>query len=305
MAHRGMPPDVSPPTIEAFYEEMRARLGVGADLGTGPTAVAPGITLVSVRTPTLPPATHTACYLVGERELIAIDPATPWPDEQARLAAAIPAGARVALIALTHHHGDHVGAAVELARRTGAPIAAHPATAARLGARIPVTRVLQDGEVLETDRGALTVLHTPGHAPGHLAFWDRASGAVIAGDLVAGVGTILIDPTGGEGHLATYLASLERLLALGIGALLPAHGPMIADGPGKLREYLAHRRMREARVAAALAEVPRTVDELCALAYADTPPALAPIAVRSLVAHLDKLAEDGRAVMVEDRWRRA
>ena len=105
--------------------------------------------------------------------------------------------------------------------------------------------------------------------------------------------------------MATYLASLERLLALGVGALLPAHGPVIADGPAKLREYLAHRRMREERVAAALTAAPQPSADLVAVAYADTPPALAPIAERSLLAHLVKLAEDGRARAVGDRWQRA
>ena len=61
--------------------------------------------------------------------------------------------------------------------------------------------------------------------------------------MVAGVGTILIDPS--EGDMAVYLASLERLLARPPMMLLPAHGPEIADGHRKLSEYLAHRRMRE------------------------------------------------------------
>ncbi|MBK7078050.1 MAG: MBL fold metallo-hydrolase [Myxococcales bacterium] len=307
MPQRGNP-DVDPPAaagIEQIYADIRSRLGSGTGGEVAPSTAAPGIAVVPLRTPTLPPATHTGCYLVGDRALVAIDPASPWPDEQDRLLAALPAGAHVALIALTHHHGDHVGAATALAARTGAPIAAHPATAARLAGRVAVTRALADGEVIATDGERLRVLHTPGHAPGHLVFQAEGSGAVIAGDLVAGLGTILIDPGPGEGHMATYLASLERLLALGVGALLPAHGPVIADGPAKLREYLAHRRMREERVAAALTAAPQPSADLVAVAYADTPPALAPIAERSLLAHLVKLAEDGRARAVGDRWQRA
>ncbi len=307
MPQRGNP-DVDPPAaagIEQIYADIRSRLGSGTGGEVAPSTAAPGIAVVPLRTPTLPPATHTGCYLVGDRELVAIDPASPWPDEQDRLIAALPAGARVALIALTHHHGDHVGAAMALAARTGAPIAAHPATAARLAGRVDVTRPLVDGELIATDGVRLRALHTPGHAPGHLVFQAEDSGAVIAGDLVAGLGTILIDPGPGEGHMATYLASLERLLALGVGAILPAHGPIIADGPAKLREYLAHRRMREERVAAALTAAPQPPAALLAVAYADTPPALAPIAERSLLAHLIKLAEDGRARASGDRWQRA
>lgn len=314
MAHRVTTPDVpedgdtgaTGDGVEQIYAEMRARVGsnhAGRTAAEPPAAVvAPGITALPLRTPTLPPATHTACYLAGDGARIAIDPASPWPDEQARLAGEVAAHGPVTLIALTHHHADHVGAAAALAARTGAPIAAHRETAARLGARVPVTRLLEDGEVIEAGGVALRVLHTPGHAPGHLAFLDERSGALVAGDLVAGLGTILIDP--GEGHMATYLAQLERLLALGVGAILPAHGPVVADGPAKLREYLAHRRMREGKVAAALGDAPAPLDALCAIAYADTPALLWPIAVRSLEAHLVKLAEDGRAIAVGDRWRR-
>ncbi|MEZ4403477.1 MAG: MBL fold metallo-hydrolase [Kofleriaceae bacterium] len=291
------------PGIDEVYAELRARLGSGAASPIAPSRAAPGILAVPLATPTLPPATHTACYLVGERALVVVDPATPWPAEQARLDEAVPAGAQVALIVLTHHHGDHVGAAAALAARTGAPIAAHAATATRLAGTITVTRHLVDGEEIEADTVRLRALHTPGHAPGHLVLVDEASGAAIAGDLVAGVGTILIDPGPGEGHMATYLASLERVLAHGVGALLPAHGPVIADGPAKLRAYVAHRLAREAQVAAALTAAPQTLDQLRAVAYADTPPALAPIATRSLLAHLIKLDEDRRAVRVDDRWR--
>lgn len=290
--------------VEQIYEEIRSRVGPAAPAAERPAEpVAPGIAVLALRTPTLPPATHTGCYLAGDGALIAIDPASPWPDEQARLAETVAARGRLALIALTHHHADHVGAAAALAARTGAPIAAHAATADRLRGRVAVDRLLDDGDVLEAGGVRLRALFTPGHAPGHLAFLDEDSRALVAGDLVAGIGTILIDP--GEGHMATYLASLERLLALGVGAILPAHGPMVADGPGKLREYLAHRRMREARVAAALADAPAALAALCQVAYADTPAALWPIAVRSLEAHLVKLAEDGRARELDGGWARA
>jgi glyoxylase-like metal-dependent hydrolase (beta-lactamase superfamily II) len=127
--------------------------------------------------------------------------------------------------------------------------------------------------------------------------------AIIAGDMVAGIGTILIDPS--EGDMAVYLASLERLLARPQMTLLPAHGPAIADGHGKQREYLAHRKLREAKVVAALGDEPRSLAELVALAYSDTPRALWTLAERSLLAHLVKLARDRRAIDVGGgRWSR-
>jgi endoribonuclease LACTB2 len=286
------------PTVETLYEQVRARVALPADDTVAQLLpVAPGIRVLALRTPTLPPAAHTNVYLVGPEggPVAVVDPGSPYPDQQAILDAVL-ASLPIELVLLTHHHGDHVGGAVALADRWGVPIAAHPATARRLAGRVAVTRMVEDGEVVH---GALAV-HTPGHAEGHLCF--ETTGATIAGDMVAGLGTILIDPS--EGDMALYFGSLERLLDRPGGTLLPAHGPAIPDGHGKLREYLAHRKMREARVIEALGSEPRTVDALVATAYSDTPKLLWPLAERSLLAHLAKLVREGRAQMVGDRWSR-
>jgi glyoxylase-like metal-dependent hydrolase (beta-lactamase superfamily II) len=305
MAHVRDSEPHTPGGAESIYQAVRDRIPAGTR-SRPPVVVdevAPGIARASVATPTLPPATHTGCYLVGRSDLLAVDPGSPWPDQQAELAAVIAARGRLHAIVLTHHHGDHSGGATALAAATGAPIMAHRAAADRLEGRVVVDRYLADGERLDVGGRRVEALHTPGHAPGHLALVDLDSRAVIAGDLVAGIGTILIDPD--DGDMATYLASLERLLATDVGALLPAHGPVIEDGPGKLRAYLAHRRMREERVLAALGDEPRALAPVCAHAYADTPSWLWPLAERSLLAHLDKLVAEGRVSEHAGGWRRA
>jgi glyoxylase-like metal-dependent hydrolase (beta-lactamase superfamily II) len=237
-------------------------------------------------------------YLVGPEAgpVAVVDPGSPYPEQQAILDQVLAASPPAAIL-LTHHHGDHVGGAQALAERWSVPIAAHAATARRLAGRIDVTRTLEDGEVAY---GALAIA-TPGHAEGHLCF--AVGEATIAGDMVAGLGTILIDPS--EGDMAVYLASLARLLARPQATLLPAHGPAIPDGHAKLREYLAHRLLRESRVAAALRDQPRSLAELVAEAYCDTPRMLWGLAERSLLAHLIKLAREQRATDVGDgRWSR-
>lgn len=284
-------------TIDLLYEQVRAAAppapeGPPAEL----TQVAPGIRVLALRTPTLPPATHTNVYLVGPETgpVAVVDPGSPYPEQQAQLDRVV-GPLSPAVVLLTHHHGDHVGGAAALAARWSIPIAAHAATARRLAGRIAVTQIISDGDVVHD----ATAIFTPGHAEGHLCF--AVGDAIIAGDMVAGVGTILIDPS--EGDMATYLESLERLLARPAMTLLPAHGPAIRDGHGKLNEYLAHRRLRESLVAAALRDTPRTVRELVAEAYRDTPSALWPLAERSLLAHLGKLARERRAVLHGDgRW---
>jgi len=288
---------MSEPSVDALYEQVRA-LAPAAPDGPPPelVPVAPGIRVLALRTPTLPPAAHTNVYLVGPEAgpVAVIDPGSPYPEQQAILDGVLARLAPAAVL-LTHHHGDHVGGAAALAERWSVPIAAHAATARRLAGRVAVTRMIEDGEVAY---GA-TAIFTPGHAEGHLCF--AVGDATIAGDMVAGLGTILIDPS--EGDMAIYLASLERLLARPAMTLLPAHGPAIADGHGKLSEYLAHRRNRESLVAAALSAAPRTLGELVAEAYRDTPRELWGLAERSLLAHLIKLAREQRAIERGDgRW---
>jgi glyoxylase-like metal-dependent hydrolase (beta-lactamase superfamily II) len=153
--------------------------------------------------------------------------------------------------------------------------------------------------VIELDgpeRRAYRALHTPGHAPGHLCFHDEAEGVIVAGDMVASVGTILIDPV--EGDMGEYLAQLDRLAKLGANVALPAHGDPIDAPEALFRRYIEHRLMREAKVVAALSQPgvsPSSTEALVPIVYADTPPLIWPIARLSLEAHLLKLERDGRA----------
>lgn len=290
-------------TVEALYEQVRT--AVPTTPGEVPDRllpVAPGIRVLALRTPTLPPAAHTNTYVVGPDQgpQLVIDPGSPYPDQQALLERVLAhdanEGRPLGLVLLTHHHGDHVGGAAALAKTFGVPIAAHVNTARRLAGRVEVTRELAHGDVVHD----VTCVYTPGHADGHLCY--EYGDASIVGDMVAGIGTILIDPV--EGDMAHYLASLNVMLGRPPRRLLPAHGPMIDDGATKLREYIAHRTMREDRVVAALAQhADASAADLVPTAYADTPKLLWPLAERSLRAHLDKLVREGRAREVSpERW---
>jgi glyoxylase-like metal-dependent hydrolase (beta-lactamase superfamily II)/8-oxo-dGTP pyrophosphatase MutT (NUDIX family) len=216
----------------------------------------PGVVMVPLRTPTLPPATHTSAYLLGNGPMVLVDPGSPFPEEQAKLHAAVEAaattlGRELAAIWVTHHHPDHVGGVAAAATRFGVPVAAHAATAERLVARgIPVDANLADGERRELGDGFhVRVVHTPGHTRGHLSFLVEEDGALVCGDLLSALSTIVIDPP--EGDMGEYLASLERCRALAPRFLFPAHGPVLRDGPRVLARLVEHRLTREARVLAA------------------------------------------------------
>jgi len=289
-----------PSEIDAIYAMARGSAGpVVEEVEIGLCSVGPHVRVLALRTPTLPPAAHTSCYLLGPDAgpgaLVVVDPGAPEADEQARLAAVLDAeaaaGRPLARVVLTHHHGDHVGGAAVLAARYGVPIAAHAATAARLTGRVVVDELLADDDLIAGWR----VVFTPGHAPGHVCLHAPSTGLLVAGDMVAGLGTILVDPS--EGDMTAYLASLERLVLLAPSRLLPAHGPMIDDAVPRLRAYVAHRLAREARVLDAVRSLgPAAASALVPVAYADTARVAWPLAERSLCAHLVRLAALGAVV---------
>jgi len=273
----------------------------------------PGITVLPLLTDTQPPALSTSCYLVGQERVWIVDPAPVDEGERVRLFEITDEwrdeGRRFEGILLTHHHPDHIGAVEVVAHRYGLPVHAHPWTLEHLPFRPDEARPLDEGD--EIDLGVapdgspdwkLRVLHTPGHAPGHLVFLDSRYGAAVVGDMLSTASTIVIDPP--EGHMATYLASLERLLREGIGSVHPAHGIQHLDGPGLVRHYLAHRLEREEGLLASLGPEPTAPDDLLAHAYGDTPEELLFLARRSLLAGLIKLEEEGRAEQGPGGWAR-
>lgn len=277
-----------------------------------PVRAAPGVSMLPLRTPTIPPATTTNTYFVGEEQLYVVDPATPYADEQARLFELMDrwraAGRRFAGILATHHHHDHVGAIAATSRRYDLPVHGHALTLDRLPPGFRRGRALADGDALAlgvapdgSPGWRLTALFTPGHDRGHLAFVDSRYGTLIAGDLVSTLSTIVIDPP--EGHMATYLASLARARDLDLGLVCPAHGPTSARPRALFEGFLAHRRARADKLAGALAAGIGEPELLLARVYDDVPLALLPLAARSLAAGLEQLAEEGRARRLgADRW---
>ena len=276
-----------------------------------PRQLTPSLSLYPARTATLPPATHTNSYALGGRDVVLVEPATPFEAEQRawiEWARGLSASGRkpIALFA-THHHDDHVGGLDVLSRELGLPVWMHRETWLRVGGAEP-GRLLEDGETLCLDGPTpeqWRVLHTPGHAPGHVCLWNAATRTIVAGDMVASVGTILIAP--GDGDMEVYLGQLERLAELGADWALPAHGDPIAAPTTLFRQCIAERAARERDVLGAIVTVGAngaTPENLVSLAYRDAPPHTWPIGLLSLKSHLAKLLHEGRVVENDGVYRR-
>jgi glyoxylase-like metal-dependent hydrolase (beta-lactamase superfamily II)/8-oxo-dGTP pyrophosphatase MutT (NUDIX family) len=258
-----------------------------------------GFLQCAVRTPTLPPATHTNAWIVPvEGGVAVVDPGAPVAEDQAPLLALLDAlaaeGRPLREVWVTHVHQDHVGAAAAVAARHGVRVRAH----ALARGRVPGVDVepFREGELAG---GRFLVLATPGHAREHLAFLDEPTGALVCGDLVSTLSTIVIDPP--EGDMAEYERQLARVRSLAPRTLYPAHGPPAPDAPARLAGYLAHRREREALVVAALA-AGGTLEELTARAYPEVPAVVRVVAARSCLAVLEKLVAEERARAVNGRF---
>lgn len=269
--------------------------------------VVAGLVVVALPTPTLPPATATNHYVAGWQQAVLVDPSTPEPRSQQRLIDLVEnlqdAGMRLRALFLTHHHRDHSGAATQLAQRLQLPIWAHAETARLLAGTVEIDRLIADAEVVAADTaGTWRAVHTPGHAPGHLCLQHDQHRGVVAGDMVAGQGTILIDPS--DGNMAHYLSSLERLRSLRPAFLAPAHGPVLQEADALLQHYHQHRLAREARIAGALTGQWQEPADLLAEAYGDVSKLAWPMALRSMQSHLIHLAEQGLVQQQGSRWRR-
>jgi glyoxylase-like metal-dependent hydrolase (beta-lactamase superfamily II)/8-oxo-dGTP pyrophosphatase MutT (NUDIX family) len=213
----------------------------------------PGVLMFPLRTPTLPPATHTNAYILGRSETVLVDPGSPFPEAVEGMVRAVRElddtdGRRVSAIWLTHHHPDHVGGVQRLREALGVPVAAHAETAKRLSSvGIEVDRHLVDGErVILAGEPPFPVLvsHTPGHARGHLTFYDEDGGSLLGGDLIAGFGT-------------------------------------------------KHRLWRDSKILDAWNEGLRDLGDLVPIVYEDVPEKAHPLAARQLEAHLIRLERLG------------
>jgi glyoxylase-like metal-dependent hydrolase (beta-lactamase superfamily II) len=231
---------------------------------------------------------------------LVIDPGSPYGDEQAALAnnvaALVAEGRRVKEIVLTHVHPDHVGGVNALREQLGeVSVAAHRLTAEPLTGTVQVDRLIEDNDVIELNGSPeirLQAMHTPGHARGHLCLYEARTGTLISGDNIVGLGSVLIEP--GEGNMRDYLRSLERMKQLpNLSVIFGGHGPAMGNPYQKIDEYISHRLEREQNILRAVSEGAATVKDIVARVYTDVSPKAHPMAERAVLAHLEKLIEDG------------
>lgn len=184
------------------------------------------------------------CYILGDPatgEALVVDPGGDAPRILALLAEKKLALKR---ILITHAHFDHVGANADLVKATGAVIYVHPAEKALLPAMAKMAEAfgmrqdpsppaggdLNDGETVQLGKISLKVLHTPGHSPGGVCFYQADAKRVIVGDTLFQFSVGRSDFPGAD-HQTLITSIREKLLPLGDEVqVFPGHGPPTTIG---------------------------------------------------------------------------
>lgn len=227
----------------------------------------------------------TNSYVIGTPGSPYVAVVDPGPEDEQHLAVLASAGV-VDVVLITHRHADHTEASQRFHQITGAPVRAMSPEHCHGG------EPLTDGEVLTAGGVEIRVLATPGHTSDSVCFHlpdDGPAGSVLTGDTILGRGTTVLDYP--DGQLGDYLASLDRLEALGAATLLPAHGPVLPALDEKCREYRNHREERLEQIRTALEHLGRdaSIAAVTDAVYPDVDPSVRWAAETSVAAQLDYL----------------
>lgn len=195
---------------------------------------------------------------------------------------------------ISHWHHDHTQGVPDL-------LAHSPSTAVHKRDPQPGWHDITDGQTFITDGATLRAYASPGHTTDHMAFVLEEEDAMFTADNVLGQGTAVFE------DLAVYMASLDGMAKQFTGRAYPGHGPVIADGPGKVREYIAHRRQREKQVLDVLGDAREggwTAMEIVQVIYRDYPESLWAPAAAGVLQILRKLEGEGKVARDgEEGWK--
>ena len=238
------------------------------------------------------PGTNT--YLVGTEEITVIDPGPAMPEHIENIAKAC--GDDIKQILVTHTHPDHSPGAKLLHQRTAAPVmgmyALHKQTQDKT---FKANKVLEDGDEIREIEYTLKAIHTPGHASNHLCYLLEEEKMIFTGDHIMEGSTVVIGPP--DGNMKQYIESLEKLKQFDMSLIAPGHGNLMKDPKSVVDWIVSHRMFREKKVVDALTEFSKAnLDQLVEKVYDDFDERLHGIARDSLLAHLNKLIEEDKAV---------
>ena len=266
--------------------------------------VAPSVRRVIARNPSPFTFHGTGTYVIGHGRVAVIDPG-PALDEHVEALAHGLRGETITHVLVTHTHLDHSPGCVALRRFTpaptygygphgsGRPAGGEESVVVEEGADfefVPDVEV-RDGDIVECDGFSFECVHTPGHTSNHVCYRLREERALFCGDHVMGWSTTIVSPP--DGHMGTYIASLERLLDGVDATYWPTHGAPIRDPKPYVQSLIEHRHQRAREIKACLRDGIDTIPEMGKRLYRDLPVRMHPAAARSVLSTMTLLVERG------------
>jgi glyoxylase-like metal-dependent hydrolase (beta-lactamase superfamily II) len=267
--------------------------------------VAPGLRRIVCNNPGPFTFKGTNLYVIGEGEVAVADPGPASNDQLEVLAAALK-GEKVTHILITHCHSDHTGAVAALKERTGALTCGMPradgdpalgsAGPSNRSAIVPVQfdMPLRHGSKISAPGWEAEAIHTPGHAPDHLCFYLHGRDILLSGDHVMGWNTTVVAPP--EGHMGSYMRSLELLMERSEPVYFPGHGGPVKDPRRYVKALIFHRRWRESEVIDCLRSGLVSAGQMVPRIYSSIEPSLSRAAALAVLAQLEFLAEKGTVI---------
>lgn len=161
---------------------------------------------------------------------------------------------------------------------------------------VRATDKMDDGDILCLGNFCFQVIHTPGHAPGHVCFFEPDKGILLTGDLV---GKIVAWYSPSSGGVLGYLKGLEKIAKLNASVILPSHGENITmanEGIERTKMHILH---FDSVIIRNLSDLPLNFMDLCARIYHKPGARFFP-GPQLVESHLIKLEQEGKIRRQED-----
>ena len=257
---------------------------------------APGVEVFPLKTETIPPSTHTNCYILGELggECVVVDPAARSDESlaylESKISQAVSSGSKIVATIFTHKHPDHIGDISKISEIYKAPIWGSPITLSAIS-HDGTSSSIEEGDsfTLRGPNGITewSVIETPGHCPGHICLVGDSG--IVSGDNCVVIGTILVPSS--DGNMNSYISGLDRIRSLEPTMLFPGHGPACTNPPRLLGRYIKHRTARHDSVLNAVLSGLSSLEEITLHAYQDSPDAHPILSRDQALSHLNSLVE--------------
>lgn len=243
---------------------------------------------------TLPPATRTNAFIIGE---ILIDP-SPKDLKELRKFLNVISQYKLEAIFLTHHHNDHYQNLREIVKELNVPVWLSEDTFQRISKNqgdeffndINI-KFISDRDVVTTWLGKKVItMAIPGHDEGQLGLYPESKEWFLAGDLFQGIGTVVISPN--EGDMIKYFDTLQKVIDLDPKCVIPSHG-IALGGTNIIQKTLEHRKMREKQVLE-MSLKGYSIEQMLSEIYQDIDPKLWKLAKLNIESHLIKLKKESK-----------